>query len=249
MSVQSLDRAFDILELLSRQREGMPLIEIGKELDLNKSTAHRLISSLRNRGYIEQEESGGKYKLGLGFIALASQYLNRLEIKTEAEPYLKRLSDQLRETVFLASLNGNEVVYLDKVERFGGFRRYSIIGQRVPVHCTSLGKALILDKKETEIIQLLGNKLPPITNHTITDIHKLLTVLNEYRQQGWTRDIEEHNAGVSCAGAPIRDYRGEIIAAISSVWTRNKSGHEIDDLGLVLKETADEISRHLGYIE
>ena len=248
MSVQSLDRAFDILELLSKERRGIMLTDIGKSLDLHKSTVYRLLSSLRNRGYIEKDKDTGFYRIGLGFIALTSQYLNNLEIKTEAEPYLRKLSDRLGETVFLATLRDDEVVYLDKVEQFNSLRRYSIIGQRAPIHCTSLGKALVMDKDPQELRKLLEQKpLKKITRKTNTDIDVFLKRLKVIRTRGWSDDVEEYNEGVSCVGAPIKDYRGNTIAAISSAWEGFKSPDNKKLVGEQLKTTADDISRHLGF--
>lgn len=246
MSVQSLDRAFDILELLAHNRGGMFLKDIGDTLDLNKSTVHRLLKSLRLRGYIEQDGETNRYRLGLAFVALSSQYLNRLEIKTEAEPFLRKLSEDLGETVFLATLSDNQVVYLDKVERFDGIRRYSIIGQRAPVHCTSLGKSLILDMEEEDILRILPDPMEKITEHTLTRPADLLNQLHRFRQQGWTQDQEERERGVSCAAAPIRDYRGQIIAAISSAWEGEKSPEKVDKIGNTIKDTAEKISEQLG---
>jgi IclR family KDG regulon transcriptional repressor len=248
MSVQSLDRAFDILELLSKERRGMMLTDIGKSLDLHKSTVYRLLSSLKERGYIEKDRETGNYRLGLGFIALTSQYLNNLEIKTEAEPYLRRLSDRLGETVFLAVLRDDEVVYIDKVERFDGLRRYSIIGQRRPIYCTSLGKSLVMERDPRELREILTKKpLKKFTNKTIIDADVFLKQLEIIRDRGWSNDDEEYDLGVSCVGAPIRDYRGNIIAAISSAWEGIKGPEDVKERGEQLKSIADEISRHLGF--
>lgn len=248
MSVQSLDRAFDILELLSRERHGLMLTDIGNRLDLHKSTVYRLLSSLRDRKYIEKDPDSGNYRLGMEFIALSSQYLNSLELKTEAEPYLRRLSERLGETVFLATLQAGEVVYLDKVERFDGLRRYSIIGQRRPVYCTSLGKSLMMDLDSQHIREILGKKpLKKLTNKTITEVDSFLTHIEIVRKRGWSNDDEEYEIGTSCVGAPIRDYRGIIVAAISSAWEGNKTPEDIIESGVRIKGVAEDISKHLGY--
>ncbi len=226
----------------------MMLTDIGKVVGLHKSTVFRLLDSLRDRGYIEKDPESGNYRLGLGFIALTSQYLNSLELKTEAEPYLRRLSDRLGETVFLATLKDNQVVYLDKVERFDGLRRYSIIGQRAPLHCTSLGKSLIMDRNPRELRELLTRgPLKRVTDKTQTDVDALIRELAECRARGWSMDDEEYETGVSCVGAPVKDYRGSTIAAISSAWEGKKSADKLKFVGEALKDTADEISRHLGF--
>ena len=92
MTVQSIERVFDILELLSKEQNGLQLTEIGRRLDLHKSTVYRLLAVLRKRGYIEKSESTNRYRIGVGFIELSSMYLNNVELKTEAEPYLRKLS-------------------------------------------------------------------------------------------------------------------------------------------------------------
>ncbi len=160
MSVQSLDRAFDLLELLAGFPEGLALSEISGKTELHKSTIHRLLGSLKERGYIEQDEASGRYRTGLAFIALAAPYLRQLDLKSVAEPEMRRLSDKIGVTVFLATLRDDEVVYLDKVERYDGFRRFDIIGRHVPVHCTSLGKSLLMDKDTSRIREILGRRPP-----------------------------------------------------------------------------------------
>ncbi|MCG8686077.1 MAG: IclR family transcriptional regulator, partial [Desulfobacterales bacterium] len=208
----------------------------------------RLISTLKDRGYIEKDHETGYYRLGLVFIAITSQYLNNLEIKTEAEPYLRRASEQLGETVFLAILRDDEVVYIDKVERFDSLRRYSIIGQRRPINCTSLGKSLVMDKSPREIRDIFRQKpMKRLTKHTIVDVEKYIDHLKMVKGRGWSNDAEEYEEGVSCVGAPIRDYRGHIIAAISSAWEGDKSSDDVKARGEMLKSAADDISRHLGF--
>jgi len=249
MSVQSLDRAFDILELLAHERDGMMLSDVARRLDLHKSTVHRLLNSLKDRGYIEQHPESGRYRLGLGFIALSSQYLNSLELKTEAEPYLRRLSERLGETVFLATLQDDEVVYLDKVERFDGLRRYSIIGRRAPVHSTSLGKAMVMHRDMEDLRSLFARRpLVAVTARTTIEADVLLRELGESRTRGWSKDVEENNDGVSCVGAPIRDYRGAVIAAVSSAWEGRRDEKAFRAAGEAVKATADAISAHLGFV-
>jgi len=248
MSVQALDRTFDILELLAQFPEGLALSDISVKIGLHKSTVHRLLGSLKERSYIEQDEASGRYSIGVAFIALAAPYLNQLDLKTVAEPEMRRLSDQLGVTVYLATLRDDEVVYLDKVERYDGFRRFDIIGRHVPVHCTSLGKSLVMDMTPSRIREIFHRR-PPIklTSGTITDIDKIIENIEVYRTRGWSSDIEEHEDGVNCVGAPIRDYRGRTVAAISAVWRVIRSGDEMDEAGRTVAEAACEISRRLGF--
>jgi DNA-binding IclR family transcriptional regulator len=246
--VQSLDRAFDILELLSQARGGASLTEIAGRLGLHTSTAYRLLQALRARGYAEQTASRGVYRLGLELVRLCGQYLNSLELKTEAEPYLRQLSQATGQTVFLSTLQGGEVVYIDKVEQFNSLRKYSIIGQRRPLHCTSLGKALLLGMSEPEIVGFYGGRaLEKRTPSTVGSVADLIEDLRRCRRRGWTHDDQEYTLGEQCVGAPIYDYREKVIAAVSASWSMKTSPDAAADAvaGFVM-EAAAEISRRMG---
>lgn len=242
MSVQSIDRTFDIIELLSREPRSIPMTEIGRRLDLHKSTVHRLLTTLRKRGYVEKEEETGNYKLGLGFVELASLYLNSLELKTEAIPFLNQLTKATGQTTFLAIMDEAEVVYMDKVETYHSLRRYTIIGKRLPMHTTSLGKAMLSGLKDSEIEALYPDrKLQLITKKTIPTFDILMKEIKQIRERGWAIDDEENEKGTRCVGAPIYDYRDRVIAAISLAWDINVHPDLTwtDNASLVVKCAAD----------
>lgn len=248
MSVQSIDRIFDIIELLSTGQQGMSVTEIGRKLELHKSTVHRLLSVLRDRGYIEKDAETNFYRIGPRFVDVASLYLNKLEIKTEAEPYLRELSRTVNETVYIAVLQDSMVVYINKVEQFDSLRKYSVIGQRKPIYCTSLGKALMFDKSVEEIRALLsGVQFMPFTQNTHRSVESFIADIALSRERGWTQDREEEEIGIQCVGAPVYDYRGHVIAAIS-VSTRKEDniGLRFEQVGPRVVEAARGISSRLG---
>jgi IclR family transcriptional regulator, KDG regulon repressor len=247
-TVQSIERVFDILELLSHESKGLNLTKIGVRLDLHKSTVHRLLSVLKKRGYIEKEEESGRYRLGPGFVELASLFLNSIELKTEAEPILRQLSQITGQTVFLAMLQGTEVVYLDKVEQYNSLRKYSIIGQRRPIFCTSLGKAMIMHRSNGEIRELLKDvTFERYRENTLQNIDSLLADLDACRRRGWTMDNEEFEPNIHCLGAPIFDYRGIVVAAVSAVWSTFNGSISFDLIAPHVVEAAHEISLRLGH--
>lgn len=249
MSVQSLDRAFDILELLSKQRSALSITEISKELELHKSTVFRLLNTLKKRGYIRQNTETAKYYMGYEFIELCSSYLSNLELKTEAEPVLRELSRKTTQTVFLGILRDHEVMYIDKVEQYNSLRRYSIIGTKTPLHCSALGKSLLTGMDENEIRDIYKNlHFQIFTKNTIQDIETLLDEIRESRINGWTFDNEEFEKGVQCLASPIRDYRGKVFAAVSTSWNLG-SPPEINknQIAEYIKAGAMEISMHMGY--
>ncbi len=247
--VQSLDRAFDILEILSNEKDGLALTEIGRRLDLHKSTVYRLLATLGQRGYVEKSAETGVYKLGLEFIGLSSHYLNSLDLKVEANPYLMQLSRETGKTVFLAILQGRDVVYIDKAETFSSLRKYSIIGQRNPVYCTSLGKALLTTMADADIRKLLeGVTFEKHTPATASDVGTLLERVAEGRKRGWVLDDREIEDDVRCVAAPVRDYSGKAIAAISVSWDIHaQPDTDIEATARRVMATAASVSRRLGY--
>jgi IclR family KDG regulon transcriptional repressor len=249
MKVQSIDRAFDILELLSREHEGLSLTEVGKRLSLPPSTVFRLLSVLKERNYIEKNEMTNVYRLGLEFIELTSMYLNNIELKTEAQPYLRRLAKLTGQVVFLATEQDDDVVYIDKVEQFNEIRKYCFIGQRRPLYCTALGKALLSGFSDDYIEKLYdGKTLEALTFNTITSLPELLGEVRKTRQRGYAIDDEEVELGLRCVSSPIFDYRNIVIAAVSTSWDLN--AHQQADMyrnADLVQETAFLISKRMGY--
>jgi IclR family KDG regulon transcriptional repressor len=247
--VQSLDRTFNILEILSQEQNGLSLTEIATRINLPRSTVFRLLASLRSRGYIEKLEKNNYYRLGLSFIELCSLYLNNLELKTEAAPFVQHLSARTGCTAFLAIRQEAFVVYIDKAEQYNSIRKYSIIGQRRPLYCTSLGKALLLGLAEREIHDLLDGipfqKAGPKTHESLESLLKDLEVC---RLRGWTMDDEEAEPGIRCLAAPIRDYRGQVIAAVSASFRiADVAEARYGEISAQVQETALGVSQRMGY--
>jgi IclR family transcriptional regulator, KDG regulon repressor len=248
--VQVLDRALDIIELLSVERDGLGVTEIGVRLDLHKSTVHRLLSALAGRGYIERDDNRGAYRLGLKFIEIGSLRLNQLELKTEASPYLRRLADAAGQPVHLAILRGLDAVYIEKIDPVASIRMYSQIGKRIPVYCSALGKCLLsgLGKDELESA-LAGIEFTRFTAKTKTTVGDVRADIESAKWRGWGIDDEEHEDGIRCVAAPVRDYTGRIIAAVSVSGDRRiiAADRDAETAGVVMG-TAAEISKRMGYV-
>jgi DNA-binding IclR family transcriptional regulator len=251
MKVQSIDRAFDIMEELSREPEGLSCTEISQRLNLPTSTVYRLLYVLRVRNYIHKNESNNVYRLGLGFLELTSMFLHSLELKTEARPYLRTLSRQTGQVVFLGTEQDHELVYIDKNEPFDDRRKYCFIGQRQPLHCTALGKTLLTIYTDDEIRKIYKTKkMTPMTSKTISDVEKLIEEVNLSRERQYSIDDEEHVLGHFCVSAPIYDYRSVLIAAVSTSWDLNSiEVHDKEKNIELIKECAREISIHMGFVE
>ena len=142
-NVQVLDRGLDLIELLATAEHGMTISELVAATGLPKSTVHRILATFTNRHYVEKNEETSVYSLGYKFVELASLYLNKIVLKTEAEPIMHTLAQILHATTYLGVLENNEVMYLQKTEQRNSLRLYTSIGKREPLYCTALGKVLL----------------------------------------------------------------------------------------------------------
>ncbi|ACM61456.1 IclR family transcriptional regulator [Caldicellulosiruptor bescii] len=249
--VQSIERAFEIIEALAVEPRGLTVSELSERLSLHKTTVHRILQTLLQRGYVQKDRHNLRYKLGVKFVEISSIYLNNIELKTEAHPYLRELVKMLNVTVHLAILDEFDVVYIDKVEQVNSIRLYSSIGKRVPAYCTALGKVLLSKYQDHEIKKILKSiELKPYTQNTITDPEILLNEIILARERGWAVDNQELQPSIRCIAAPIYDYRNEIIAAISISAPVNILPPEMDEENAKkVVDTAMTISSRLGYVK
>ena len=190
-NVKSLEKALDIIEIVSNEQQDASLSEIARKAGLPKSTVHRLIATLTGRGYLEKTEAGS-YKIGLKLFEAVSCYINNLELQTEARPYIAELTSHLGLTSYLGVLDGDEVVYIEKLD---------------------------------------------------AEIAKV-------RKQGWAMDNEEFEKGHRCIGAPIFDYKGDIIAAVSASGDKRVlTDDRIEEVAEAVMKAASRISHRMGYVE
>ena len=248
--VQSLDRTFDILEILANEQNGLTLAQISEKLDLPKSTVHRLVGVLLQRSFVRKSSDTNRYRLGPGFIGLCSHYLNNLELKTESSPFMSELSRTTGNTVFIAIRQQARMVYVDSQEQFNSLRKYSIIGQQKPLYCTSLGKALLMGLSDDEIRILLAQELFERRGpNTHMNIESLLQDIRECRRRGWALDNQEAEPAINCVAAPIYDYRGQVIASISTTWILAQHPEMVPEkIATLVMKAAANISSNMGYI-
>jgi len=248
--VQSINRVLDIIEVLCTEQEGLGVTEIAKRVNLHKSTAHRLTTTLANRGYLNKARNGN-YKIGLKLIQATSCYINSLELQTEARPYIAQITNELGLTAYLGYLDGDQVVYIEKMDVYPSAKMYAQIGMRVHAYCSSLGKCLLANYSNTELEVVMKDcSFIKFTPKTIDSMDKLHKEIAKVRKKGWGIDDEEHEIGHRCIGAPIYDYRGDIIASVSARGSVNVLTDErIEPTAEYLKNVAKEISQSMGYVE
>ena len=217
--VQVLDRAMAIIDALAdvgHQRD-LSLMELAAQLQLHKSTAHRLLMILERYRMVEREPHSGRYRLGLRLFELGALAISRFNIRDYARPHLERVLFETEETVHLCVLDGGEVLYVDKVEPSRSVRMASKIGRLAPAHCSAVGKAMLAYLPEREIDDILRQRgLARMTAKTIVTPADLKVELKAIRERGYAVDDEEAEDGVRCVGAVVLGPNGRPAGAIST---------------------------------
>jgi len=253
--VQTIERVSSILDILAQSAQGISIRELSSTIELPKGTTHRLLSSLIYFGYVRQEPKTRNYFLGLKFVELGQILLSQLDLRKEAEPFLRDLAERTKETIHLVILDRNEIVYIDKVETDqnpSGLKMASRIGLRNPAHSSAVGKMILSNFSEEELQSFLKEKsLLRRTENTITDPIQLREHLKSLRKQGYAVDDEENEKGIRCVAAPIYNEIGKTVAAISITGPAFRVTRKIiqETLKKEVMETASSISKRLGYRE
>lgn len=233
--VQSLDRALELLERLADAGGSMRLAELEVATGLPLPTIHRLIRSLVHNGYVRQEPSR-RYALGPRLIRLGETAGRALG--SWALPHLTALVAQIGETANMAVLEGDAVVYVAQVPSAHSMRMFTEVGRRVPAHCTGVGKALLSQLRDEEVLALLRRTgMPAQTARTHTDPGTLLGELAEVRGQGWAVDDAEQEIGVRCVAVPVTGSPALTALSVSGPSGRI-SAERVADIGPVLRAAA-----------
>ena len=247
--IHVIDRAAQILDCFGFDHQELSVSEIGAKTGLHRSTAHRILMALEYNDLIKQNPSTGKYHLGIKLFKLGHQAVSQLNLREICRPFLSRLMNDTKETIHLAVLDDDQVLYLDKVEGPHALRMPSRVGRHIPTYCTSLGKAMLscLDDQEVKSI-LRRQTLKPHTENTVKNINQLLADLRSVRKRGYAVDNEEIEIGLRCVGAPLRDYTGGMVGAISvAAPSARLSEKNTPVTGRMIIAIAAEISEQLGF--
>ena len=246
--IQSAERIFQVMEMLAEHGE-MGLMEISAALGLHKSTVHRLLMSLVYMGYARQDESTQKYMLSYKIVSMAGRMLDRMDILQVAKPYMEHLSNLSGEAVHLVQREGNNILYIYKIEaKVGTIRMVSHVGMVHPMYCSGVGKAIMATLPENEVKQIWNESIiEKKTAHTITDYEDMKKVLDDVRKNGYALDDEENEEGVRCIAASLFDYHSEVKYAFSISGPSSRMTRErVDELSVDVKKVQEELSRELG---
>ncbi|KYO63800.1 IclR family transcriptional regulator [Thermovenabulum gondwanense] len=246
--VKSVIKALEIIELLNVEGE-LSIKEISTKLELEKTTVHRLITTLKEKGYVIQNDKDRRYSNSFKLFELGNRTIERLGLRRQAQPYLEELAEKSHETVNLAILDGKYVMYIDKIESSETIKVALEIGKKLPCYCTGLGKAILAYMSEQKVLELLKSEpLKEFTPNTITDLSKLMRELRKIREQGYSVDNEEYVQGLICVASPIINKQGEPIAAMSIAIPKyriEEGKKDLDYFASLVKETAQKFSKEL----
>lgn len=239
--VQSLDRALSLLDLVSFSDHELSLGEISARSGLAKSTAHRLLRTLELRGFVARNPANGSYRPGL-------KNFRGFQGGPLVHRALADLAERSGETANLGALAGAMVLYVDRADSPQALRWQLGVGERVPAHCSGLGKAILAHLGTEALERLLPPRLEPQTRNTITDRRTLLEHLSEVRRRGYALDDEEFMEGVRCVAMPIIGPGGDAVAAVSISGPAFRFTDEAIRSGVVsLRDATTAIGRQLGF--
>jgi DNA-binding IclR family transcriptional regulator len=212
-AVKSLVKVVSILEAFSTSRRSMSLAEISAATGFPRSTTHRLAASLRDVGLLDQDGHRDRYRLGIRLFELGNTVLANMDLHREARPVVDALSQVSGHLVHLAVFDGQQAIVIHRVSADSGTPLTLI--EAAPVHCTSVGKAILAFQPPAKIDAIIAGGLKRFTDSTITDGRKLKSELKQIRARGYAVDEGEHQPGIRCIGAPIHDRAGRIVAGLS----------------------------------
>jgi DNA-binding IclR family transcriptional regulator len=213
--VKSLYKAIKLLDYFTNEHPERGISELSDLSGMLKSTIHNIVTTFELTGFLEKDLATSKYKLGTKILQLSNNLYASHDLRRIVRPYLEKFSNYSRETVFLATMSEGEVVYIDSIYPIGVNPGRSVIGEKAPLYCTGVGKALLAHLAETTIEKLLEQELVPFTPNTIIEPQLLRAELKQIRNLGFAIDNMEHEYGIKCIAVPIKNIKGKVIASVS----------------------------------
>jgi len=246
-TIQSVDRALDVLELLA-SKNGMTLSEVSAELRQSPATIYRVLTTLQARGMIEVSATSQLWNIGPNAFQIGYSFLRRSSVVERSRPIMRDLMVETGETANLGIEKSDMVMFVSQVETHETIRAFFPPGTQSPLHASGIGKALLAHYSTGRIRRLLqNNTLEKFTDKTITDPEELLKEMAKIRTHGYAFDDEEKNQGMRCIAAPILNFFGEAVAGISvSGPTHRMTSERIQDITKAVKKAAFTLSQNLG---
>ncbi|MCL4764880.1 MAG: IclR family transcriptional regulator [Hyphomicrobiaceae bacterium] len=249
--VQSIERAFAILEEVALHREGIRLGDLSRSVGLHNSTTFHLVKTMVLLGYLRQMPGTKCYRIGRPLFTLAASALDETEMVTLATPVLESLSKATEESCHFAVRSGDDVVVLARTAGTGAFQLAERAGVVRPAHCTALGKVLLASLSPDQLEDFLKRRaLTSFTPKTITDPELLRREVEEARRNGIAYDDGEFNSEVRCVAVAVRNFSGQVVGAVGvsgPVWRLSLAA--LQDKARLVRERAVKLSSEFGYTD
>jgi IclR family acetate operon transcriptional repressor len=245
---QSLTRALTLLERLSQTPDGLSLTDLSYQLGMPAATVHRLLSTFEELDFVEQDAAQGLWFVGLKAFTVGNAFVHRRDFVASARPHMHALVELCGETVNLGVIDDGEAVFISQVESREVMRMIVRLGSRSPIHASGVGKALLANLPEQRVARILQQRgLQRYTERSIDNPTQLHDELQRIRQVGYALDDEEHAVGLRCVASAIFEENGQPLAAISLSGPKARiTDKRLDELGVAVRQAADEITQALG---
>lgn len=248
--ITAVQRAADVLLLFAQvESRTLGVTEIANDLGLSKAVVHRILTSLRGRGFVELERETRRYALGPSALALGMRYMDHVDLRELARDSMRRIVDRTDETATLSVRTGWTRVYLDQITPNREVKMTVQLGQAFPLHAGSSSKAFLAFMTKEEIDEYLERDLEPLTDATIVDRDELREELRRIRERGYATSHGERQAYAASVAAPILDHEGLPAAVMSVCGPVERFGESMSDVAGVLLEETTALSERLGYRE
>jgi DNA-binding IclR family transcriptional regulator len=250
LTVGTLEKGLGVLEMIARKQgqQGCSLSELRVALGMNRTTLFRFLSTLRAHGFVERDAMSDRYQLGIHVLFLSSAFLNGMDVRKRAKPFLETLCEQTQELVQLTTRDRGDMVTIERVlSKQTLALQTAEIGARRPAYCTATGKATFAYLPREDVDHILAAGMPAVTPRTITTPKAMHAHLAEVRKRGYAWDDEEWTPDVRCVAAPIFDHEGHVAATVSVAAPMFRTPlKRLWRLGEATKATAEMISRQMG---
>jgi len=245
----AVDRALDVIELMAASEKDLSLSEIMKALGIPRQSLIRILNTLFERGILDRARQKGRYCLGMKLLYFGKRLQDDIKLRSIARPLMRELARKTSKTVELSALDRDQLILIEQIEGTEGIRLYTRIGSAYPYfHAVAVGKIYLAHmdpEKRHKVLDKIG--LPAVTEHTITDMNKLEAELLKVRKEGYAVEDQELRKGVRRVVAPIYDFRDNLAGCIGIAATVfSFELKDVEELGTIVKKTADKISDRMG---
>ena len=250
-TVPAVQRAVEVLELLAGSHTGISLADLSRQTGFPKSSLFRILLTLEKSSIVQLDRTRSIFTLGMKLIDWGNRALEKIDLKTVTHPHLMRMAHETRESYYVAILDDNEVIIVDRADTPEIWRMVARLGQRSPVHATASGQVLMAEAPDETLhaaIQRTG--LKRFTPQTITSVARLKNRLKEVRKDGYVINDAEYKPDLCVIAAPLRDHYGKVVAALMTALQSERARRNkalVVSIVEILKREASVISKELGY--